>query len=202
MNPILPGLDAAQNAHPLFVHFPIVLWLTALLFWGLGVLRRRDDLFHQGTQFLALGTLAAAVALVSGFVAAGGHGHEAPGHELVHDHRDLMLVASIMMAAMTGAGWYARRQSSRVIRLCLTAALFLVNGLVVLGADRGALLVYGHHMGTSESSPAPPSGLDQEQHHPPGEQHHPPGEQHHPPDADGDAPGHPADHDPAGEHVH
>ena len=29
---MLPGLKAALNYHPMFVHFPIVLWLAALLF--------------------------------------------------------------------------------------------------------------------------------------------------------------------------
>ena len=36
MNDLLPGLELAPNVHPVFVHFPIALWPTALLFYALG----------------------------------------------------------------------------------------------------------------------------------------------------------------------
>ena len=43
MEVLFPGLSSALNVHPLFVHFPIVLWLTALLFWGLALWLERVD---------------------------------------------------------------------------------------------------------------------------------------------------------------
>ena len=48
MEQMLPGFHAALNVHPMFVHFPIALWLTALLLWLLAVTTRRDDLFTAG----------------------------------------------------------------------------------------------------------------------------------------------------------
>ena len=41
---MLPGMKAALNLHPMFVHFPIVLWLGALLFELLAVWRASDEL--------------------------------------------------------------------------------------------------------------------------------------------------------------
>jgi len=38
MDFLLPGLRGMLNDHPLFVHFPIALWLAALLFEALALL--------------------------------------------------------------------------------------------------------------------------------------------------------------------
>ena len=54
---MLPGLRAALNYHPMFVHFPIVLWLAALLFQVLALRRSSDEMQRVGTWMLYLGTL-------------------------------------------------------------------------------------------------------------------------------------------------
>ena len=49
MHGFLPGMRAALNYHSMFVHFPIALWLAALLFEFLAVRRASGDsldLFH------------------------------------------------------------------------------------------------------------------------------------------------------------
>ncbi len=52
MEVLFPGLSSALNVHPLFVHFPIVLWLTALLFWGLALWLEREVLWDVGRWLL------------------------------------------------------------------------------------------------------------------------------------------------------
>ncbi len=39
----MPGLNALLNYHPLFVHFPIALWLAALFFEALSLWRRTSN---------------------------------------------------------------------------------------------------------------------------------------------------------------
>ena len=51
---MLPGLKAALNNHPLFVHFPIVLWLAALLFEIFAVWRASDELQRTASRLLYL----------------------------------------------------------------------------------------------------------------------------------------------------
>ena len=41
---MLPGLKAVLNIHPLFVHFPIGLWIGALIFELIAVLRKSDPI--------------------------------------------------------------------------------------------------------------------------------------------------------------
>ena len=43
---MLPGLRAALNYHPIFVHFPIVLWFAALLFELLAVSRASERILR------------------------------------------------------------------------------------------------------------------------------------------------------------
>ncbi|MFT7578698.1 MAG: putative membrane protein [Myxococcota bacterium] len=167
MNGLMPGLDVAPNIHPMLVHFPIVLWVSALALWTLGVARSRSDLFRSGTWFLSIGTLTAVITLISGYLAADGLGHDSPGHDLVHGHRDLMLVATIVGAALTALAWLLRRRQGRLVRWSLVATLLALNAVTTLGADRGALLVYGHGMGTVQNAPSsePPSHDNDDGHH-------------------------------------
>lgn len=175
MDSVFPGLEAAHNPHPMFVHFPIVLWAVALLFWAIGAFHRRDDLFATGTWIGMLGVAAALITLGTGYLAADGLGHDSPGHDLVHAHRDLMVVVTLVMSAIIGVAWFVRRRYTRILRWCLVAALTAAYALTAIGADRGALLVYGYRMGTSDQLPA---GVATEHHH-------------------GDQPGHHDDHESA-----
>lgn len=67
MRDLLPGLYGAPNIHPRVVHFPIALWLSALLFWALAVVRKQDDLWRVGRWLLYLGTVGGLVAVAVGF---------------------------------------------------------------------------------------------------------------------------------------
>jgi hypothetical protein len=44
METLLPGLHGAPNAHPVFLHFPLVLLVTACAFAVIAALRASDDL--------------------------------------------------------------------------------------------------------------------------------------------------------------
>lgn len=153
MESLLPGLDAVPHLHPLFVHFPIVLWLAALLFWGLAAFRNSDSLFRLGRWLLYLGTAGAAVAVTTGLIAADQLGHESPGHDLVHTHRDFMLIAAGIGLAVTAVAFLLRRRTSQAVRWLLIGGLLATNAVTVLGADRGALLVFGYGIGSAELEP-------------------------------------------------
>lgn len=160
MQHLFPGLSEMPNAHPYFVHFPIVLLPTALLFWVLAVVFRRDDLFRFGSWLLCLGILSAAVAVATGLWAMDRMGHDFPGHDLVHVHRDFMLVASALAALAAIAAFFARNTRRRLVRGMLSAGLLAAVLVAALGADRGARLVYVHGIGTrkavhEEKSPPP-----------------------------------------------
>jgi uncharacterized membrane protein len=153
MELVFPGLASTLNVHPLFVHFPIALWATAVLFWGLALLRQQEELWRVGRWLLYLGSLGALAAVGTGLWAAGQMGHDSPGHDLVHNHRNWMLVASAVGLGAAAAAFVTRERATGRVRWLLLAILLIAGGLTVLGADRGALLVFRYGIGTQRELP-------------------------------------------------
>lgn len=163
MDSILPGLDAAPNIHPIFVHFPIAFWLGALLFYALGVARQRDDFFTAGRWLLYVGTASAALAVGTGFWATEKMGHDTPGHELIHVHRDFMLVTTGLAVATTILAFIWRRSASKAVRWTQVGLLGATIAVMTLGTDRGAELVYRYGIGVAGEQP--PETQDHEHSH-------------------------------------
>jgi len=140
---MLPGLRAALNYHPILVHFPIVLWLAALLFQLLAVVRASDELQRTAARMLYLGTLAAVVTILSGWAAENsippGEAQRALGV-----HETLMLVTSSLALALCLFAFFARKNFTAQLRKVMLAGLLILAVLLTIGADRGAQLVYGY----------------------------------------------------------
>ncbi len=165
MDQWLPGLAAVENVHPLIVHFPIALWSVALLFWALG-LRGRAELWRTGRWLVYLGALAGLAAVATGLLAADRIGHDTPGHDLVHVHRNFMIAATALGSATAVLAWAWRERGEPRVRAVLLAGLALTAAVCALGADRGALLVYGHGVGTHLAKSAEPApATEAEGHH-------------------------------------
>lgn len=147
---LLRGLSSAPNLHPMVVHFPIAFWVAATGAWLLAVARKRDEAWRFGLWLHLLGLLGAAVAVAFGFWATEKMGHDSPGHELVHVHRDIMLWATGLALTVTALGWWKRTAK---LRAPLTALSVVLVGLLTVGADRGAELVFRYGMGVAHETP-------------------------------------------------
>ena len=149
MDTLLPGLTALQNnTHPMLVHFPIAFFLGALVMEGMAVLR--DEKFHfAATWMLYLGTLSALIALPTGFIAANlvaatdPRGHNAPGHDFIHIHRNWMVATTAVGVLLTGyLIWINNKGKWASHRWGFLMGLVILAALVALGADRGGRLVF------------------------------------------------------------
>lgn len=140
---MLPGFKAALNYHPVFVHFPIVLWFAALLFELLAVWRASDDMQRTAARMLYLGTLAAIVTLLSGWAA---ENSVPPGEaqHIVGIHETLMVISTSLALALCLFAFFARKNFTAPLRRLMLLGLFLLCVFVTIGADRGAQLVYGY----------------------------------------------------------
>jgi uncharacterized membrane protein len=140
---MLPGYGAALNHHPMFVHFPIVLWLMALMFELLAVWRRSDELQRTASRMLYLGTFAAIVTAFTGFAA---QKSIPPGDALrvVGIHETLMLLSTSLALALCIFAFLTRRASGPPTRRWMLLGLLVLGILLTIGTDRGAELVYGY----------------------------------------------------------
>jgi uncharacterized membrane protein len=140
---MLPGMRAALNHHPMFVHFPIVLWLAAVLFECLAVWRESDDLQRTAARMLYLGTLAAVVTVLTGLAA---ENSVPPGdaQRVLGMHESLMLVSTSLAAALCLFAFFLRRNFTAQSRKIMLAGLFVLAVLLTIGTDLGAQLVFGY----------------------------------------------------------
>ena len=144
---ILPGLASAPNIHTLFVHFPIALWLAALLFEAAAVWRKSDSIHRSALWLLLLGTALGTFAVTTGLQAAKTAPESLGG--LLEVHEQLMLTSYFIAVGLCAFALMAGRQTTQGLRIVLLVGLLLVAIFLTLGADRGAEMVYRYGMGVN-----------------------------------------------------
>jgi len=149
---ILPGLAAAANVHPLFVHFPIALLSTALAVELLALLRRDPFLHRMARVLVYLGAVAAVVTAITGDMAGDQLGHDFRRRDLVEAHEDFMLSATVMAVLVAGFFFVARNRAG-IFPLVGAAMLTALVVVLLLGADRGGRLVFNSGVGVSVKAP-------------------------------------------------
>ncbi|HKM90461.1 MAG TPA: DUF2231 domain-containing protein [Candidatus Acidoferrales bacterium] len=147
MDALFPGLKGMLNYHPLFVHFPIALWTAALLFEIAARLAKKDELHRIACGVLALGALAAIPTVLSGWSAESGVPPKGAAYDVKELHETLMVTSSILSGILAALGLFVLpRKPTAALRAAFLVGLVVLVGLMAVGADRGAMLVY--HYGT------------------------------------------------------
>jgi uncharacterized membrane protein len=138
--------------HPMVVHFPLALVVTATMLLLAARLLRREThaatLATVGTWNLCLGAVAALLALMTGMAAVIGLNVDAAAHEAISLHLKWAIFSSltlVMLAVWRGAGCAQNSRPSWIFMLVLLAA---TAALLVTGY-RGAQNVYRHGVGVA-----------------------------------------------------
>jgi uncharacterized membrane protein len=138
-----PMLELISRLHPVAVHFPIALIVTAAGAEWWKTLRRRERLSGTGLACCTVAAIGGLVAAASGWLNAETQSHAASLADDINLHRWIGLCGALLatLAASTGH-WSVRRESivgSRWYLLLLTAACLAIGGAGHLGGS----LVYG-----------------------------------------------------------
>ncbi len=146
---LVPGW--APNLHPLVVHFPIALLILAVALDGFAALFSAEWWTDRASAVLyTLGTLAAAVAWLTGRAAADSVFVEAQAQAVLTAHADWAVATLLFFVAVTAlrsmqAFWKPDLKALRTAGLLAgLAGLFLLYQT----GDRGALMVFGYGVGT------------------------------------------------------
>ncbi|MBI4597868.1 MAG: DUF2231 domain-containing protein [Candidatus Omnitrophica bacterium] len=154
MDPLLFGLQGLRevfNVHPVFVHFPIALFPSALLLYGLGIVLDWRAACIAGRACLYLATAGTLIAVVTGLTAQS-IPHNERIHHLMMTHRTLGLTIAPLALLLTG--WSFRHKAQQpTFRYGFLLTLTVVTGLVTQTADLGARMVFVEGAGVKAAIP-------------------------------------------------
>jgi uncharacterized membrane protein len=149
---ILPGVQHLQNIHPLVVHFPIAFLVGAALFYFLSWILSNQTFATTALLLLILGTLAAGAAVATGLYGEEGVMVSRSVREhLLDTHERFMLVTLGLSVGLTLWALIARAFPKKARSLFLLFLLVLL-GIMTIGADYGARMVYDYNAGGNACS--------------------------------------------------
>ncbi len=147
LDSILPGVQHLQNIHPLVVHFPIALLTSALLFYLLAWIFRNHSLAISGFSMLVLGTLSAGAAVAAGLYAEDGVMIALSVRDHLLDHHEDLMLTTLGLSVLSGIWATAARPFPRKWRVLFLFLLLVMCGVMAVGADYGARMVYDYNAG-------------------------------------------------------
>ena len=146
-----------ESVHPLVVHFPIALLLTALLLDLLALGLKRPGLHRMAIWNLYLGTLGAAVAVWTGLRAAEIAKHTFEIHQVMELHRKLGIATLILGVLVVAWRLWKRDQLGIRARVMTLVLMLAIAGTLGYGAHLGGRLVYEFGVGGSFGKALPAS---------------------------------------------
>ena len=144
-----------ENAHPLVVHFPIALFVTAFALETIGLIFRWESARRVAWWNLAAGSLGAVAAVLTGRAAAATAKHSFEIHQVMTQHERAGYLVLWLLGVVVA--WRLASRTWRVARPPLAAAtrwigwvmLAVLCGTLAYGAHLGGRLVYEYGVGGS-----------------------------------------------------
>lgn len=138
-----------ESAHPLIVHFPIALLLTAVALDVAAIASQRPALHRIALWNLWLGALGAAVAVWTGLRAAEVAKHSFEIHQIMERHERLGAATLVLGAVVVLWRLWRRDQFGRRARALILMVMLAMAGTLSYGAHLGGRLVYEFGVGSA-----------------------------------------------------
>ena len=143
----MPWPFPMESVHPLIVHFPIALLLTATTLDLIAVLMKRPNLHRIALWNLGLGMLGAAAAVASGLRAQAVAKHSFEIWEVMEVHERLGITTLILAIMVLSWRVKHRDQLTRRARLLTLGVMLVMCTTVSVGGYLGGRLVYEFGVG-------------------------------------------------------
>jgi len=149
---LLPGVQHLQNIHPLVVHFPIAFLVGAAFFYILAWIFTNDKLAFTAFLLLLLGTLSAGAAVGTGLYAEDGVMVSRSVREHLLDHHEDMMLATLGISIVLTIWALFKRPFPNKGRSLFILLFLIMLGVMSVGADYGARMVYDYNAGGNACS--------------------------------------------------
>ncbi len=143
-------IEIIPNWHPLFVHFPIGLFVASIVLHGIGLFlsneETKNNLRIAANWMLWTGAAATVFTLLSGWYASNTVAHTDESHAAMLNHRNFAIGTSVFFFILAGCSIHHARKG---LPLPMLFYGLLVVGGVLLGITgwKGGDLVFKHGMG-------------------------------------------------------
>ena len=144
---ILPGVQHLQNIHPLVVHFPIAFLVGAALFYFLSWIFRNQTFATTGFLLLILGTLAAGAAVGTGLYGEEGVMVSRSVREHLLEYHENIMLGTLGLSIVLSIWALIARPFPTKRRWIFLVLLIVLLGVMTVGADYGARMVYDYNAG-------------------------------------------------------
>jgi len=133
-----------ETIHPITVHFPIALVLTATLISILALLikPKRKELITVLYWIMLLGSLSVLTALLTGIYESGKVVHNETIHEIMETHELLGYIVSASFILLTLWGLFKGKRLKVKELFMITSLLVATSGVLVYSAYLGGRMVY------------------------------------------------------------
>lgn len=149
---LLPGVVHLQNIHPLVVHFPIAFLMGAALFYMLAWIFKSDRMALTAFAVLILGTIAAGAAVGTGLYAEDGVMVSFSVREHLLDHHEHFMLATLGVSVVLLIWALCARPFPKKGRPFFILLFLVLLGMMAVGADYGARMVYDYNAGGNACS--------------------------------------------------
>ena len=149
---LLPGVQHLQNIHPLVVHFPIAFLVGAALFYFLSWIFRNQTLATTALLLLILGTLSAGAAVGTGLYAEEGVMVSRSVREHLLELHETFMLVTLGLSVVSSIWALIARPFPKKRRWIFFVLLLVLLGVMTVGSDYGARMVYDYNAGGSACS--------------------------------------------------
>ncbi|MCM8812173.1 MAG: DUF2231 domain-containing protein [Candidatus Omnitrophica bacterium] len=136
-----------ENLHPVFVHFPVALLLTSCGIEAAALALKRSAWHRVSIWNLALGTIGAAAAVVTGRMAQETAKHTFEIHQVMSLHEKLGYVVLGLCSAVLAWRLLRKDRLKTAYRWLAWGLLLAACGVMVFSAHLGGRLVYEFGVG-------------------------------------------------------
>jgi len=136
--------ELPAHLHPMVVHFPIALFIMALVFELMSLIAKNESL-HKAAIYMYI-----TAALITPLVVRTGIWEAAKlglSHPLLDKHRTFALWTMWTSLMSLPLLWLIKKEATKYFRIIFLAFLIATSILVSIGADKGGRMVFEYGVG-------------------------------------------------------